>query len=339
MKRTKKGFALILALAMVLSLTACGEKTSGSASSSGTSASSEAAAWAPDRQVNMYIAYAAGGGSDRMFRAFQPYLEESVGQTINPVYLPGAEGLIGWTSLLSSTPDGYNIGVLNIPSATASIVSGDASFDVDSFEYLGNITYEPPLLIVAKNNSWGIETLEDLIDYAKANPNKVTIAHTGTGGDEYIAIRLFAEKAGIEIKDVPFEDTASAAASLLGEHIYAQMTSAYGVLNYLEQDQVIGLAMGSDERESTFDYIPTFIEGGIDLVLGGMRGIVAPKGMDQSMIDFWVAAIEEMVNNPDYQAYAAENGTMLRYMGPEEFKAAHENLFEEYSALYEAEPW
>ena len=274
-----------------------------------------------------------------MFRAFQPYLEESIGQTINPVYLPGAEGLIGWTSLLSSTPNGYNIGVLNIPSATASIVSGDASFDVDSFEYLGNITYEPPLLIVAKNNSWGIETLEDLIDYAKANPGKVTIAHTGTGGDEYIAIRLFAEKAGIEVKDVPYEDAPSAVASLLGEHIYAQMTSAYSVLNYLEQDQVIGLAMGSDEREPTFDYIPTFIEGGIDLVLGGMRGIVAPKGMDQAMVDFWVEAIEEMVNNEDYQAYAVENGTMLRYMGPDEFKAAHQNLFDEYSALYEAEPW
>lgn len=337
MKHTKKSVALILALAMVLALAACGNTASSSAGSSG--GSSEPAAWAPKKQVNMYIAYAAGGGSDRMFREFQPYLEESIDQRINPVYLPGAEGLIGWTSLLNSTPNGYNVGVLNIPSATASIVSGDASFDVDSFEYLGNITYEPSLLIVAKNNSWGIKTLEDLIDYAKANPGKVTIAHTGTGGDEYIAIRLFAEKAGIEVKDVPYEDTASAAASLLGEHIYAQMTTAYGVLNYLEQDQVIGLAMGSDKREPSFKEIPTFLEGGIDLVLGGMRGIVAPKGMDQAMVDFWVKAIEEMVNNEDYQAYAVENGTMLRYMGPDEFKAAHQNLFDEYSALYEVEPW
>lgn len=339
MKRFQKVLALSLTLVMLLALASCGEKPAETTPPPAESGETPPAAFALERQANMYIAYKAGGGSDRMFRAFQPYLEESIGQTLNPVYLPGAEGLIGWTSLLSTPPDGYNIGVLNIPSATASIVSGEASFDVDSFEYLGNITYEPPLLIIAKGNSWGIETMDDLIAYAKANPGKVTIAHTGTGGDEYIAIRLLAQKAGIDVKDVPFEDTASSAAAVMGGHVFCAMTSAYGVLNYLEQEQVIGLAMGSDEREPAFDQIPIFLEYDIDLVLGGMRGIVAPKGMTQEQIDFWVNAIHEMVENPEYQAYAAENGTMLRYMDPEEFKAAHQNLYEEYSAMYATEPW
>ncbi|MBR6085683.1 MAG: tripartite tricarboxylate transporter substrate binding protein [Spirochaetales bacterium] len=297
------------------------------------------AAFTLNRKAEIIISYKAGGGSDRMFRAFQPYLEAIIGQSLEPVYLPGAEGLIGWSTLLSKPADGYTIGVLNIPSATASIVSGDATFGVDDFTYLGNITYEPPLLIIAKNNSWGINNLQDLITYAKANPGKVTMAHTGTGGDEYIAIKLFAEYAGIEVKDVPFEDTASSAAAVLGGHVYCAMTSAYAVLNYLEQDQVIGLAMGSDEREPAFNTIPTFTENGIDLVMGGMRGIVGPKGMSESAVKFWSDAIKQMVNNPDYQKYASENGTMLKYMDAEEFKAAHENLFEMYSEFYKKEPW
>lgn len=328
-KDMKKGFSLVIVLIISIAM----------AFAQGSTEVTSSEEFNLNRQVDMYISYKAGGGSDRMFRAFQPYLEELIGQKFNPIYLPGADGLIGWTTLLAQKADGYSIGVLNIPSATASIVSGAASFGVDDFTYLGNITYEPPLLIIAKDNPWGISTLEELIDYAKNNPGKVTIAQTGTGGDEYIAIKLFAEYAKIDIKDVPFEDTPASAAAVLGGHVYCAMTSAYAVVNYLEQDQVIGLAMGSNSREPAFPDIPTFTEKGVDLVMGGMRGIVGPKGMSDAAIEFWSNAIKEMVANPDYQKYAAENGTMLKYMDADAFKKAHEDLFDQYKALYEKEPW
>jgi len=329
---------LIMCLVVVVMLGACSSGT-GTTPESVAPVIEEEKEFVLDKTANMVIAYKAGGGSDRMFRGFQPYLEKAIGKTINPVYLPGAEGLIGWTSLLNSPADGYTIGVLNIPSSTSSIISGDASFDVDSFEYLGNITYEPPLLAIATDNAWGIKNLDDFITYAKENPGKVTIGHSGTGSDEYIAIRIMAERAGIEVKDVPFDDTATASATVLGGHVYAQMTSAFAVLNLLDQDQLIGLAMGSEERAEEFPDIQTFKENGINLVIGGMRGLVGPKGMPEKAIEFWVGKIKEFVESKEYKAACIESSTMLKYIGPEEFKTAHENLYQDYLAQWEKAPW
>ena len=285
------------------------------------------------------MAYGAGGGSDRLFRSLQPFLEKELGQTLLPIYKPGAEGLIGFTDIVNTNPNGYFVGMLNLPAAIAPIVADQAQYKIDSFEYLGNVTYEPPLLVVAKNNKNNIGNLSDFVDFCKANPGKVTVGVSGIGSDEHIATRVLQKATGISLKVVPFDSTSAVAAAMLGGHIDAQMTSAFAIMNLIEQDQVISLGTGSENRSKEFPNIPTFKENGIDLVLGGLRGIVGPLNMPEEAKQAWIEAIKNLHKAPDYLESAAKSKTMLLYLDAEEFKEYALKLYEEYQDLWDEEPW
>jgi len=293
----------------------------------------------PERSIQLIMAYRAGGGSDRLFRGFQPFLEKKLGQSLLPIYKPGADGVIGFTEIANARPNGYFVGILNNPSSIAPAVAGNAQYTVDSFTYLGNITYEPPILIVAKNNALNIKNLDDFIKYCKNNPGKTTVGISGIGNDEHIALRLLHKAAGISTKVVPFDGTAAGSVSMLGGHIVALMTSSFAVLNLIEQDEVIVLGVGSEQRSKEFPTQPTFREQNVDLVLGGIRGIVGPVGMPEEAKKLWIDAVKSLHTDPEYLEFAKKTKTMLLYLDDKQFKEFCQDLYDKYKLLWDEEKW
>ncbi len=293
----------------------------------------------PEKPVQFIMAFGAGGGTDRMFRGFQQKLQNEIGEELIPVYKTGAGGIIGWTEIVNAKPDGYSVGIFNMPTATATIVSGDANFGIDDFIYLGSISYEPPIMVVASDNKLGIKSMEDLIEYAKANPGKVSVANTGTGGDEFVSSKLIQKHAGVEFNDVPFSSSAEAATAVLGEHVVAQMTSIHSVVNYVDQGQMDILAVGSPERQELMPDVPTFKEEGIDFTLGGYMGVIAPLDFPEDAKEIWIKAIKNLMEDEEYIESAKEDKLNLKYLGPEEFKNKSQELLDQYNEIFEEFPW
>ena len=293
----------------------------------------------PERPIQLIIAYRAGGGSDRLFRGCQPFLEKKLGQSLLPIYKPGVDGVIGFTEIANASPNGYSVGILNSPSSIAPVVAGNAEYTVDSFTYLGNITYEPPILIVPKNNALNIKNLDDFIKYCKKNPGKVTVGISGIGSDEHIAIRLLQKAAGISTKVVSFDGTAAGSVSMLGGNIVALMTSSFAVLNLIKQGDVIVLGVGSEQRSKEFPNQPTFREQNVDMVLGGIRGIVGPVGMPEEARKLWIDAIKSLHSDPEYLEFAKKTKIMLLYLDDKQHKDFSQDMYDKHKILWDEEKW
>ena len=192
--KTKRIFALLLALMMVLSLAACAKQ---SASDDGAAS---AAADFPKEDINMYIGYGAGGGSDLLARALAKYIDlgDHVMVCTN---LTGGSGTIAMMECWNAEPDGYSMNLCLPESFAVQVLNGSMEKDVfDKLIFLASPVYDVNTLSVRSDAQW--QTLDELISYAQENPGKLTIAGVGSGVNKLWAVEIM-QKLGIELKYVP----------------------------------------------------------------------------------------------------------------------------------------
>ena len=144
----------------------------------------------PDKEVTIIVPWGAGGGSDVPARMLADGLKKILGVPFVIKNMPGAGGEIGILALINSKPDGYTIGAgINSPSSLAipfAKPQGAKTYTMDDFTYIANLDMDPGILMVNVDSPF--KTLDDFIEYAKENPGKITIAHTGPGGDDYLSL-------------------------------------------------------------------------------------------------------------------------------------------------------
>ena len=208
--KTKRIFALLLALMMVLSLAACAKQ---SASDDGAAS---AAVDFPKEDINMYIGYGAGGGSDLLARALAKYIDlgDHVMVCTN---LTGGSGTIAMMECWNAEPDGYSMNLCLPESFAVQVLNGSMEKDVfDKLIFLASPVYDVNTLSVRSDAQW--QTLDELISYAQENPGKLTIAGVGSGVNKLWAVEIM-QKLGIELKYVPYDDSNSTRAALLGGQV------------------------------------------------------------------------------------------------------------------------
>ena len=129
-------------------------------------------------------------------------LEAELGQSVVVVNRPGAGGEVGHTAIAQAQADGYTIGILNIPPMLTIPITRDAAFTADDFIPVAGLVRDPSALSVHANSPF--QTLDELVAFAKENPGAVTVGTTGVGTDDHLAMRYFADAAGIKLTHVPF---------------------------------------------------------------------------------------------------------------------------------------
>jgi tripartite-type tricarboxylate transporter receptor subunit TctC len=269
----------------------------------------------PARQIEIIVPYAAGGGVDTNARALIPALEEALGATAVAVNKPGAGGVLGFTYIATSKPDGYTIGLAALSSICTNAALGD--FDVDpreAYRFLGGVVFDPVAIAVAKNSPFN--TLGELIAFAKSHPNELSYGATGSLSLDAMVCRDLERVGGVEINIVNFDGGAETMAAVMGGHIQIMGGTFSEIFSYHKDGEVKILGVG--EKVEDVPDIKSFKEQGYDMaVTGARRALIVPKGVSDEIVTLLIPAAEKAIKSEDFKKKAATVGLIPSYSTPE----------------------
>lgn len=304
----------------------------------GMTATLSAAAYAqdwPQRPISMIVAYSAGGGTDVMARTIVPYLEKYIGDGARfaVVNRPGAGGEIGFTAIAQARPDGHTIGMINVPALITPLIDRSPEYTLESFAPIANLVLDPAALVVRADAPW--KTLEEFIDHIRENPNVVTVSNGAFGGAMHMAAMRFAEEGDLEIIHVPFPGTAPSRTAVMGGHITSAFMGLGEAASLHEEGQLRILATMAAERGDLAPDVPTFREKGIDVVWGSFRGLAAPAGVPDVVMERLVNATRKTFDDPDFREQAKQQNLPLSFLSPDEYLDVIAGLRNEIQRLSE----
>jgi tripartite-type tricarboxylate transporter receptor subunit TctC len=278
-------------------------------------AASAAAQEFPRGPINYMNPFNPGGEVDIAARAMQPSLEKNMGVPFVIQYLPGAGGALCWSKLAAAKPDGYTVGGFSIPHIILQpIFMKDVAFKADDFVILSIVEYTPIGLAVKKG--FKASTVKEFIEYAKANPGKVSCGGVGKFTGHHFATLQFMKMVGIKLNYVTFSGTAPMQTALMGGHVDAVFSNSTMMVS--SKDEIKVLAMGSEQRMNQLADIPTFKELGMEFYPRIARGVMAPKAVPKDVSKRLEKAFLETISKPDFKTKMEAAGFVPQVWGIEE---------------------
>ncbi len=254
----------------------------------------------PTKPITVTQGFKAGGGSDTLAQLTQPYLQKILGQSFINQYIPGATGAIAWTRLAKTTKaDGYVISITNTPMLqTNYIMNPEVTYNIKELEPIANVITDPGIIVVSKDSPF--KTYQDFAAAVKANPGKVTVGNSGTGGDDFFTSILWMKKTGLKITMVPFEGDGPSWQAAMGGKIDVSFNNLGITYPQIKGGNLRALAIFADKRYAGLPDVPTLKELGINQVSGSSRGYSAPKGIPAEAKKALIDAFKKMAQDPAF---------------------------------------
>jgi len=262
----------------------------------------------PDHDITFIVPYAPGGGSDQQARRLQPGLEKALGVNIRIVYKSGGGGAIGFSELYRAKPDGYTISNVVVPNIIVTAKGNNVGYKPEEFAYIGMTAQAVGALMVPKNSKF--KSLKDFVDYAKANPGKITVAGVGATGEQN-TLSLTKKLLGIEISYVPVSGGVGKMVPMLaGNHVDAGVTASSHAVKHAATLNTLVIAGDSPSEslpgvpnEPRWTYTTTW-------------GVMAPPGTPKEI----VAKLNDALNKatPLVRDMVVKNGLTPMRQTPEE---------------------
>lgn len=275
----------------------------------------------PDRPIELIVAFAAGGTTDIGARVVAAVAEESLGEPVVVLNKGGAGGQLGWTELATSRANGYTIGYVNLPNLSSILADPErqAAFTGESFTPIVNHIVDPGVIWVRADSPY--QSLEEVFEAAKAEPNTLRAATTGILGDDHLAIlRVQQEAEGAQFRVVHLQDSAAQLKEVLAGNIDVGFDNVGGLVSYAQSGDIRILAVMDPERSKFLPDVPTTTELGYpDVISSSSRGIVGPAGMDPEMVAELEAAFLKAMDDPEHIEKLEASGFTVRPMPAAEF--------------------
>jgi len=257
----------------------------------------------PDKPITLVVPYAPGATTDTIARRVGALMGKALGTTIVIENKPGANGVIGATTVARAAPNGYTM-----------LLSTDSSSVLNPLLY-NNLSYNPdkdlapvallsdlPLVLVV-NSSLPVRDLKEFVAYAKAHPGEINFGSTGNGGTFHLAGELFSQQAGIRMTHVPYKGGAPAVAAMVGNEIQALFGVVGSNLPQIRAGKLRPIALAARERMPTLPDVPTFAESGYkDFVVQVRYGLSVPKAVPRAIVDQLAAAANKALADPDFRS-------------------------------------
>ncbi|MDR2391051.1 MAG: tripartite tricarboxylate transporter substrate binding protein [Planctomycetota bacterium] len=293
-----------------------------------------AAAWGggfPEKPVEAIVPWAAGGGADILFRALSSvFPKHANGHPLLIKNIAGAAGVPGVIEFMKAAPDGYTIVHWN-GAQTIKTHMSRTPFTATQFAPVCGLVNDYYYLMVRTDSQF--RTMNDLVAYAKANPEEINYGNAGAGGGVHFAQIMFENAAGFTTTQVPFQGGGPMITGLLnGQVDVAASFLPEGAANVLN-GQLRVLAVFAPERQKTFPDAPTAREQGLDLVLSQWRGIYAPAGTPPARIKELEAIFKNICEDPEYVAQCEKLGTHIQFSSSEEYAKIMEKEDKDYRKI------
>lgn len=272
----------------------------------------------PEKPITYQIPFGPGGQSDLEARRQQPLLEEALGVKVIVQYKPGGGGSIGWANLIKQKPNGYFISGINIPHIVLQpLARGNAGYQTEQLKPIALFQATPIGLAVLKESPY--QTLADLIDFAKENPDAVVCGGSGTWSGHHIAHLQFSKAAGIKMTYIPSKGAAKSVAAFLGGHVKALWANSNDLVQHADKIRVLGF--GTQEPFPNMPEVPTFKSLGYEVYASIDRGAGAPPDTPDEVVQVLEKAFLGIANNPDVMAQMKKDGFVPISLGAAESKA------------------
>jgi tripartite-type tricarboxylate transporter receptor subunit TctC len=285
----------------------------------------------PSKPITLLVPFAAGGSTDVTARALASAAEKSLGQTIVVVNRPGATGALALTELSKAAPDGYTLATVNEIAVAIAPHMQKVSFDpMKDFSPIMN--YGVYTTFVAVSADAPYKTLQELLDYARANPRIVTVGIPGLGASAHLGMARLAAENKAQFTFVPFPGGAPATTALLGRHVTAASASGE-LLPHAKSGKVRLLAMFEDTKLKEFPQVPTLRELGGTWSLNSWVGIGGPAGMDPAVVAKLNDAFRKAMDSPEFKA-SIESFQMLTIADdPKQAAEAYRRSYEDMGKI------
>lgn len=279
----------------------------------------------PDRPVMMVVSYGAGGATDFQARIVTMTAgnEDALGMPIAILNKPGAGGRVGWNWFATQAEaDGYTLSAYNVPHFIAQSIKGGVEYSTDSFEPIANWGADPAVFVVAADSEFN--SMADVVDFAKANPGKLTFSGAGLFVGHHIAALQLEKAAGVKLAYIPNKKGgAGAMKAVIAGEVLGGVNNLSDAFRAREAGTVKILGVFDLERNSFMEDVPTLKEQGFDIDNASVnfRGVMVPKGTPQGVIDKLAATVPAMFENDRVAKRMKAGGSPMSIMTREEVQA------------------
>jgi len=283
-----------------------------------------AAAQAPfptQKPISLVVPFAPGGGNDILARLIAPKMGQLLGQTIVIENKPGAGGNLGADYVAHAAPDGYTLVIASSQVTMNPFLGTKIPFSIErDFEPVGRIASVPIMLVANPNQPF--RTLQDFIQYTRANPGKLSYSSPGNGTPQHLAGEVFAKLNKTELLHVPYRGTGPSITDLMGGQVQISFATFASAIQYVRAGKLRALGIAGKTRTALMPDLPTFAEAGMagyDAEL--WYSLLAPARTPKPVVDKINAALVAALKSPDVAGQMGKQGFEPQASSPAELKA------------------
>jgi tripartite-type tricarboxylate transporter receptor subunit TctC len=265
----------------------------------------------PTRPITVVVPFPAGGPSDVVARIVTDQMGRILGQSLVIENIGGAGGTLGSAHVATAAPDGYTLLAGSMGSHVAApVLTPGIKYDSErDFQPVGFTAHAPAVVVARKD--FPAKDLRGLIDYLKANGERVKQAHGGIGASSHMACLLFTTAAHVEPTLVAYRGTGPALNDLIGGHVDFFCEQVVSVAPQIAAGALKAYAVSAPERLPALPDVPTAKEAGLDYEMSIWNGIFAPKGTPAPVINRLAQALDQALDDPTVAKRVAELGGSL----------------------------
>lgn len=293
-----------------------------------------AQSWSPTRNVEIVVGSAPGGSNDKTARTVERIVTANklIPSTLTVVNKPGGGSNIAFTYVAQHAGDPHYL-MVGTPSLLTNHITGTSKLNYNDYTPIASLFND--YVVFAVNAASPIKTGKDLIERLKKDPKSVSIGFaTVLGSHNHIAAGLLMKAIGGNARDlkvIAHKGSAEAITNLLGGHIDLVTTAAGNIAGHVAAGKLRVVGVSAEKRfPGALANIPTWKEQGVNLVFGGWRGIMAPKGLTPQQSAYWEGVLKKATESPDWKADIERNYWSDDFVSGERFR---KDLDQDYAAM------
>jgi tripartite-type tricarboxylate transporter receptor subunit TctC len=273
----------------------------------------------PDKPVRLVVGFAAGGSTDKLARVLAMRMTELLGQSVVVDNRPGAAGNLAAEVVATAPADGYTLFMSTVSSQAINPHLYKLRFDpATAFEPVALVAKYPLLLVVPQQLR--VNTVPELVAYARNNPGKTFFASSGSGSPAHLAGEMFKAMVDVDVQHVPYRGGGPAMLALMSNEAQFGFETIPSAIGYARSGKLKGLGVTSDERSTAVPELPTMQEAGLKgFSVTSWAGLVAPAGTPKAVVDKLAQATLAAINSPSVGTALASDGAQPGGGTPAEF--------------------
>jgi tripartite-type tricarboxylate transporter receptor subunit TctC len=287
----------------------------------------------PDKPIKIIVPWGTGGSTDNLARVLSQRLGATMGQSVIVENKPGAAAAIGTEAMAKAAPDGYTVGIIELPHAIAPSVVAKLPYDLQKDLQPVILLGTSPLMLFT-SSTVAAKSISELVVAAKAKPGTITIAHSGNGSSSHLAAELLQQKTGAQFILTGYKGSGPAMLDVVGGHVQGHFATMASGAGHVKTGKANVLGLASAKRLSMMKETPTMSESGVpDFVMEQWWGVVVPKGTPPAIVEKIRAEFELAVNHVSVQEKMRDLAIEPRVLGPAAFSTFVDGEVKKWAAV------